>query len=288
MKIILNIVTKSLTFLKLSGILGLIIILLAPGGCKEQPVEIPDLKVGKRRVLIEELSGVNCNNCPDAAKEIEKIRGIVGAENVVAVTIYPSLYGVLSRPLPISKYDFRMPESDAIVNLLGPADAIPALSVNRTIVNTGDQTPFLVTKTQWSGLVRNALMKEPVVGVFLKTTFDAVSREVVISTDITPDQTLSGDYFLTALITQDSIIDAQNDKNDILPAYAHRHVLRKVLSLPGGDRIAEPLTLRALITKSYTFRLPVDWDATKCSAVAFVHKGVSSNFEVMQAAEKKF
>jgi hypothetical protein len=255
--------------------------------CKEQAIEIPDLKVGKRRVLIEELSGVNCNNCPDAAKEIEKIRTAVGPENVVAVTIYPSAYGVLSRPLPISKYDFRTPESDALVNYLGVADAIPALSINRSLANTGDQTPFLVTKTLWSGLVRSALQQEPSTGVFLKTTFNATNREAVISTDITPERTLSGDYFLTVLITQDSIVDAQNDKNDIIPAYTHRHVLRKTLSLPSGDKIAEPLTLGSLISKTYTFRIPVDWDASKCSAVAFVHRGGNPNFEVLQAVEKK-
>jgi hypothetical protein len=254
--------------------------------CKEQPIEIPDLKVGKRRVLVEELSGVNCNNCPDAAKEIEKIRASVGAENVVAVTIYPGMYGVLSRPLPNSRFDFRMPSSDALVNFLGVADAIPALSVNRTIVNAGETNPFLLNKNQWGGVVRSELQKDPLVGIFLETTWNAASRELGITADITPERTLTDDYLLTVMITQDSVVDAQNDKNNILDNYAHRHVLRRILTLPGGDRL-EPLTLGTLVSKSFSSRLPVDWDVTKCSVVAFVHGSGTPNLNVLQAVEKK-
>jgi hypothetical protein len=160
----------AVVFLAINGILGMT-------ACKEELVKIPDLKVGSRKVLIEELSGVNCSNCPDAAKEIEKIRASVGPENVIAVTIYPGGYGVLSRPVPASRYDFRFPEADGLVNYLGAALAIPALSVNRVRPNVADNTPFLITRTQWGGAVRNELAKEPAVGILLNVSCICINRQ---------------------------------------------------------------------------------------------------------------
>lgn len=255
--------------------------------CKEEPVPIPDLKVGSRKVLLEELSGVNCSNCPDAAKEIEKIRAATGPENIVSVTIYPSNYGVLSRPLSDSRYDFRFPEADALVNHLGAALAIPALSVNRVVQTVSDNTPFLITRTQWGGVVRNELTKQADIGIFINISYDKNKREASVRTDLIPEKTLQGDHFITLCITQDSVIDAQNDRNVILKNYPHRHVLRRFITPPSGEKIQETLQANALIVKNYNLKLPVEWDETKCSVVAFVHRGGDPNQEVLQAEEKK-
>jgi hypothetical protein len=51
-----------------------------------------------------------------------------------------------------------------------------------------------------------------------------------------------------------------------------------------GDKIREALNARALISSTYGFQLPTDWDARKCSIVAFVHRSGVPDFEVLQAA----
>lgn len=254
-------------------------------GCKEAPIEIPELGVGARKVLVEELSGVNCTNCPDGAREIAKIQSALGKENVIVVTVYPSLYGILSRPYTDSKYDFRIKEGDDLVKYLGIADGIPAVSVNRTINNIGAVNPFMLSITQWAGVVRDQLQQEPSIGLFMTNKYDAASRNLDIQLNLTPEETLSGEHRLTVMITQDSIVDAQNDKGVKVKEYVHRHVLRKILTQPSGEVISEPLTKNALITKTLNFVLPADWAADHCTVVAFVHKSGTPDLHVLQAVE---
>jgi Outer membrane protein Omp28 len=251
------------------GAIALFLSSLLWSACKEQPVPIPDLKVGKRRVLIEQ------------------IRKSTGPENVVAITLYPGLYGILSRPYSTSRYDFRSPETDALVQYLGVADGIPALSVNRRKTTPLQPTAFILAKTQWSGVVRNELQKEPLVGIFLTIDYDEGRRTAGISVDMTAEKTLTGDHFLTVCITQDSVMDLQNDGGNPVADYPHRHVLRKFVTAPTGDRLTETLTVAALVNKQYSLRLPAEWAIEQCRVVAFVHRGGVPDFEVLQAAEKK-
>lgn len=34
-------------------------------GCEEKEITIPELSVGNHRVLVEEITGVKCSNCPE-------------------------------------------------------------------------------------------------------------------------------------------------------------------------------------------------------------------------------
>lgn len=254
-------------------------------GCKEAPIQIPELGVGTRKVLVEELSGVNCTNCPDGARELSKIETALGKDKVVSVTIYPSLYGILSRPYTDSKYDFRIKEGDDLVKYLGVADGIPAVSVNRTINNVGATNPFMLSLTQWAGIIRDQLQEEPSIGMFMENTYEAATRTLNIQLNLSPEKTLSGEHRLTVLLTQDSIIDVQNDKGVKVKEYVHRHVLRKILTQPTGEVISEALTINALITKKLTFVLPTEWEAKHCKVVAFVHRSGTPDFKVLQAVE---
>lgn len=263
-----------------------IILSLFSFGCKESPIQIPELGVGTRKVLVEELSGVNCTNCPDGARELAKIQTALGKDKVILISIYPSLYGILSRPYNDSKYDFRIKEGDDLVKYLGVADGIPAVSANRTINNVGAVNPFMLSQTQWGGIIRDQLQEEPAIEMFMENTYDAASRTLDVQLNMSPLKTLTGEHRLTVLITQDSIIDAQNDKGTKVKEYVHRHVLRKILTQPSGDVLTEALTVNALITRKMTFVLPEVWEAKHCEVVAFVHRSGTPDFEVLQAIEK--
>jgi Outer membrane protein Omp28 len=197
------------------------------------------------------------------------------------------MYGILSRPYSDSKYDFRFKEGDDLVRYIGVADGIPAVSANRVLVNQNAQNPFLLAQTQWGGAIRDQAQKAPEVGLFLETEYDPASRDLDIRLNIAPEKTLSGEHRLTVFITQDSIVDLQNDKGVKVPNYVHRHVLRKIVTQPTGDVIAEPLTSRAVVSKELSFNLPAAWEAKHCAVVAFVHRTTVGDLEVLQAVEKE-
>lgn len=248
--------------------------------CKEVPIAIPELNVGDRKVLVEELTGVRCPNCPDGTAALVALSKQIG-KNLVIVGVHAAPgYDV---PYPQSKYDFRTDEGTAMAKYIGTAAFFPTASINRRIVPP-EIEPYL-PRSIWAGIISEELSKPPVVGVFMNTTFDSVSRKLGVEVTIAPEQTLTGDHRLTVLITQDSIQDYQKDGLQTIPDYYHRHVLRKILTQPTGDVISESLTPSSTVTRNYNFVLPNDWVEKHCSVVAFVHRGASPDKEVLQVEE---
>lgn len=264
-------------------------LLLVLASCKEDPITIPELNVGARRVLVEELSGVRCQNCPDGARLLASLQDQY-KDNLIVVTIHADLFGTLVKPYSQNdpkptKDDFRIQDAIDLTNFVGVPLGIPAAAVNRRQI-PNEESPFVIAISQWSGLVGQQLQIAPQVGVFISQEYDKNNRQLDIEVNITPDVDLSGEHRLTVMITQDSIIDVQKDGLITVENYVHRHVLRDIVTRPDGDPITEPLKARALITKKFSLNLPEKWDDKHCSIVAFVHRGGNPDKEVLQAAEK--
>jgi len=248
--------------------------------CKEVPIDIPELNVGERKVLVEELTGVSCPNCPDGTAALVALGNQLG-DNLVVVSIHAA--PGYDQPYPESKYDFRTADGTAMANFIGKAAFYPSAAINRRIVPP-ETEPFL-PRSIWTGIINEELGKAPKVGVFLNAKFDTASRKLIVDVNIAPEETLTGEHRLTVLITQDSIVDVQKKGLVKIPDYVHRHVLRDVLTQPTGDIITEALTSADVVTKTYTINLPAEWDARHCSVVAFIHHGTSPDKEVLQVEE---
>ncbi|MDX2134110.1 MAG: Omp28-related outer membrane protein [Saprospiraceae bacterium] len=261
------------------------LMLLGLAACEEKPVVIPDLVVGDRVVLVEELTGVNCPNCPDGTKQLQGLQETFGKDKLVLVAIHTHLTGAFSNLLPTSKEDFATPETDALVAGISAIEAVPSAAVNR-VEKAGETTLFL-GPTNWNALINEQIQQQPTIGLFMETTYNTDARTLTIDIDLAPDNTLTGEHRLTVYVTQDSIVDAQNINGYKEPNYVHRHILRDVISSTSGDLITEPLTGGDLIRKSYQVVLPAAWDDRHCSVIAFVHRGTGfDNKEVLQAVEK--
>ncbi|HRI60367.1 MAG TPA: Omp28-related outer membrane protein, partial [Saprospiraceae bacterium] len=253
---------------------------VAISACKEVPITIPELSVGDRKVLAEELTGVRCPNCPDGTATLVSLSEQLG-DNLVVVSIHAA--PGYDTPYPESHYDFRTADGTAMANFIGSAAFFPTAAINRRLVPP-ETEPYL-PRAIWSGIISEELDKPPVVGLFVNTEFDDLGRKLDIEVTIAPEATLYGEHRLTVLITQDSIVDYQKKGLEKIPDYTHRHVLRDVLTQPSGDVLEEALTSTSAITKKFSLTLPADWDEKHCSVVAFVHHGTSPDKEVLQVEE---
>jgi hypothetical protein len=258
-------------------------------GCEEKWVVItPSSNTGgpttgeqKRTVLAEELTGVRCPNCPEGTAALVALDQQYG-EQLVVVSVHAALgYDV---PYPNSLYDFRTGKGTEMANYIGAAFFFPTASINRRIVPP-ETEPYLPRQV-WAGIIAEELEKPLTLGITLKNNFDAGSRKLDISADLTPLEDLSGEYRITVMITQDSIVDYQKVNLVTEPSYMHRHILRSIITQATGDNIAEPLTANNTVKKTFSTVLPAAWDAKHCSVVAFVHRGGTPDKEVLQAAEK--
>ena len=268
------------SFLPLALALGLLIT-----ACKEVPIAIPQSNNGNRKVLAEELTGVRCQNCPQGARELESLQQSFGEDKLIIVSVHAA-GGTFSVPYtnsPANMYDFRFAEAKTMAAFIGESDGYPAGAINRQPADGSTYT--FSSRTAWAGLINEELGQDFGLNLFLENTYNPASRQLDISLRIAPDQTLAGENRLTVLITQDSIVDVQQDGAERNASYIHRHVLRHIISAPTGDVISEPLTANALVKKTYSFVLPDDFEAKHCSVVAFVHHGGNPDKEVLQVAE---
>ena len=259
--------------------------ILSFSACKEEPIIIPDpsLNVTGRTVLVEEVTGVRCQNCPLGTQTLVALQQQYGKEKLVVVSIHAA--GVFSVPYPSSAYNFNTPEIQELANYIGPLEGFPTASINRRLL-TNEPSIFINPHTRWGGEVIQDLQKDPSLAVSIDNTFNPASRALGIKVGILPDQALSGDYRLTVLITQDSIVDPQLNGVTLVQNYIHRHVVRDVVSAPSGDPINEPFQLGTPINKTYNITLPQGWEEGHCSVVAFVHRAGTPDKEVLQATEK--
>jgi hypothetical protein len=260
-------------------------LLLFFAACKEQPIIIPDpsLNISGRTVLVEEVTGVRCQNCPLGTQTLVALQQQYGKDKLVVVSIHAA--GNFSVPYPSSQVDFRSAETQELANYIGPLEGFPTASIDRRLL-PNETSIFITPHTRWGGEVAQDLQKDASLAILLDNTYNAGTRGLDIKVGMLPDQTLAGEYRLTVLITQDSMVDAQLNGATFVPNYLHRHVVRDVVSAPSGDPIFEALEPGVLVNKTYSVVLPDTWDAKHCSVVAYVHKGLANDKEVLQAKEK--
>lgn len=259
-------------------LLSFVVLLIA--SCKEEPIQIPDLSVGARRVLIEEVTGVNCVNCPDAARELANLQNQYGKENLILVGIHAGQD--FSKPIPGSQYDFQTNDGYAMTAFVGDLFGVPAAAIARSQKPT-DDSPFILSG--WAGRIADEFQEDYKIGMFVNNVYDDESRTLDITVSIGPELSYSEELRLTVLITEDSIQDAQLDGLINVPNYLHRHVLREVISKTDGDPLVGGLTAGQLILREYNITLPANWVDHRCSVVAFVHRNGTPDKEVLQVAE---
>lgn len=271
--------------MKFGYILLLALVLTTNYGCLDEVGPSITIEKTDRVVLIEEFTGVQCVNCPQGSAEINALAQTYG-QNLIAVSIHG---GTFSDPYPDSQYDFRTPDGNDLIGYLnapstGPA-GYPAAVINRKSHN-GPGQDRAVFQSSWSGIIGNEVQQKADVQIEMNKSYDAATRVLTINPTLFFQEAVSGEVHFTALITQDSIIDVQLDQDGKVPDYAHRHVLRDVITASySGDVVGTDIPKDATENVNYTYTIPNDWDVSKCYIVVFVNRNDGSTIDVLQAAE---
>ena len=254
-------------------------------GCKEKPLEIPDLQTGARKVLVEELTGVRCQNCPDGTRDLVGLQETYGEENLIVVSIHAAIgFSAPYTSNPANLYDFRSEGGNQLAAYIGIAEGYPTASINRQLLP--GRTSLFVSRSAWPAAIADEFNQDFGLDMFMTNVYEESSRKLDIKLNLAPSIALGGEKRLTVLITQDSIVDVQLDGSARNANYIHRHVLRGVVSKADGDVISETFDAGALISRSYSITLDPSWDPKHCSVVAFVSNGGTPDKEVLQVTEQ--
>lgn len=221
-----------------------------------------------RVVLIEEFTGVKCNNCPDAALEIKRLSSLYPGK-LITMAIHASDFATPSSDFP---NDFRTTEGNEIYNDHNPTGFVPGGLMDRRDFSTG--LGGLVTLEQsWDTLIPKLVNQFPEVAINPVASYDDALREVSLDIILTAlSDSVPQNLYISAFVVEDSIVAPQkmgdNSKNS---TYVHNHVLRTSFEGTYGAAISSALPLDqdvTIPTKKVT--LDPSWDASHCSVIISV------------------
>ncbi len=257
--------------------------------CDEKEVLIPEfvLPDSDRVVVIEELTGVRCPNCPGGSAELRRIKDQFSG-NVAIVGIHSN---ILANPFPNSKYDFRAPFNDELQDYLGLPIGKPSAYINRRFFPI-ENNRAIPTVGSWAGYVTQELESPSALDMDVLHEFNPETRELNISLSINAKSLLEGRYRLTVYLTESGIIDPQLDQTQgVIEEYVHNFVLRQVLTNVTGDVLPDVLNPDQPINRTFNFTIPEEdgwWNVSNMNAIAFVTSYDVENpdiREVLQAVQ---
>lgn len=271
----------------MKNILFLFGLLIFFSACEEKMVIIPEfvpIESGKV-VLVEELTGVRCPNCPAGSARLASILSLY-PDNMVVVGVHGT---DLTKPLDESKFDFRNQDAIDLENFLKPYLGKPAAYFNRVFFDELEGDWGNSFNGQWEGYFERELEKPQVLELTITKTYDPLTRLLEITVGALALEDLNGEFKLTIMLTEGEIEDAQDDQNTIIEEYIHEHVLREIITNFDGDQFADKLEKNKPVAKTYTYTIPTDenglWNDEHIEVVAFIANTEGSSEEVLQAAK---
>ena len=257
------------------SISSLVLGILLLSSCEETMIMIPDNPgppPGDKTVLIEDLTGVQCPNCPKGTAAIDNILSAF-AGRVYAIAIHGTLQ---AEPIPgESKYDFRNQFAIDLEEFHKPWFGKPTAMINRNQfdneINIGVDDIDL-----WLSYTEEELGKANEVTILSSHTYDPSSRALDVSTTIFPINDLEGEVRLSVFITESDIEDAQENQTTVIEEYIHNHVLRHMMTPFDGAVLGNELVEGESLNRTFSYTVPEEFNDSHLEVVISVHRNSPS------------
>jgi len=255
------------------------------GACEEEPPPVnlnPDTGLTdtsymgegnatpqEKKVLIEDFTGVRCNNCPDATDQAEAIKAD-NPDRIIILAIHCN--DAFSEPYPESKEDYKTEKGTQLYDLFGQPSQ-PAGAIDRS--NFDNQDDVILSYPEWPNFADQRLNIQTPVNLELNSELEGNEVSVLAKTRFLSN--LAGNFYLTIAVTEDKIQDVQlmpsgEKKKD----YEHNHILRKIITPFDGTLLYEAPEANRVVEKEFKAQLEDDWVKDSMNVVGFVHSKLDS------------
>lgn len=236
-----------------------------------------------KKILMEEMTGVTCSNCPSGARKIESWETTFPGR-VITVAIHA---GSFTTPyIGHSKYDFRTEKGESILASLGGDNSKPGGAVDRQADNNGlKNQPW----SQWDNLLANRIPLTTPLNIHLSSSYNPNINEVELLCNVRITSNLTSQTNLTVYVIENGIIDYQDDHGGV-DDYEHKHVFRDcVSSILGDDLVFTNNNAGQGLQRRIKFNPKITgdnaWNIDNCYIVAFICD--KNTNEVMHVEEVK-
>lgn len=185
-------------------------------------IEMPQVEA-QRVVLLEEFTGQNCVNCPEAHELIAALEQAYPA-NVVAVSIHGGPMAIDEKE---QDYGLKNEDSQAIY------DMYSVFSIPCGVV---DRIGGVQNRDKWETAIRGELARASYVDIDAKATLSADKSNIEISVSILPHHDYEAQ--LHAWVVESDIVARQLNGDKVERKYVHNNVLRKTVTGLDGRNVS--------------------------------------------------
>lgn len=232
-----------------------------------------------KNFLVEELSGVRCGNCPEAAAFMEDLNK-QNQDRLKVVTIHVShLARMITEREPKSIQNLAVPEGLRIVQrLFGEVGNMPCASGDRWMLGNSGNRYLVDGANNWPTLISSMKAKSSTtpVNIKLESKYNTEKDQYDITTTVHYTKAVTGANTLSIYLTESKIKDAFIDADELI---TYNHVLRKAITAAEGKVILDSHpTKEPGLTYIYRTALKIDasdpaqkfWQPENMKVLAFV------------------
>ena len=228
-----------------------------------------------KTVLIKDFTGVRCVNCPAAAEAVHELQHELGEDQVFIMSVHA---GYLAQPVGLFP-DFTTPEGTA---WYGSNSSNPLFSVDHVALTDGNTLYVEQVDTPLS----DALAEEQTFDIFTAALYDDETRQLNLEADVVATAEVTGNFYVTACLLEDSIVGRQVVPGGIDTAYVFRNVFRGTINGADGDVF---LNGQVYVNDEYIYKYSIELDpaynADQCYFMAYVYD--KTDGKILQTAVKK-
>jgi hypothetical protein len=259
------------------------------------PVEAPQSK----RILIEELSGVTCVNCPQGAEKLHEL----DAANPGLLSIVTIHTGVFTDPITgKSKQSFQTDDGITLRQLVwGEQGGKPTAAFDRLPIGNMTNKYFVDGYSDWGSKINQAKTMHPTSPIKLAVTskYNESKGQYDIEVTIKYTEAVTAQNALHIFLTENKIIDVQElSASNYDMEYEFNHVFRKAITPAATGKIflADKETKVAGTVYIYRTALKIDTSDPKqkfwthpenMKVTAFVSNIANDDKRVIQVQETK-
>jgi hypothetical protein len=238
------------------------------------PVDTSSSDSAVHRVLLEEFTGVKCNNCPAANKEAKRLKNVYG-DRLILLGIHA---GSFANTDPEHPRAFRTSEGTELFNDFG-LFGVPIAAIDR---RDFDPSAGTIGKGvgSWPTEVQKAMQTPALAQLTLNEEGFNNARKLSVSGTVEILGNLpSNDLYLSLYLAENGIISPQTlaDKS-VDPDYEHNHVFRGAFNSTYGS----PLDLsQDTIPFQYSMTLDSAIVKENCEVIAFIYN--RDNYQVLES-----
>lgn len=239
------------------------------------PVPAPQHKA----VVIEDVTGVRCVNCPDAAMKANDIVNLKSEDSVVVIAQYPiELLNNFTYPWP-GVPQLANEISKQIVEALGIPQGLPTGYVDRK--KFPGKTQRDIGYQEWINYVNQRLKEKTPVNIHLSKIVKDRNLKVEMKLQYNSAVSATSSHRYAIYLLEDNIVSTQLENTGENHNYVHNHVLRQSIGLAMGTPLTGPYDAGKTYVKQFEYEIPAEYVIANCHLVCVVLDATNNSEEVI-------